>query len=265
MKKYIFLLSVILAFFGCEKEMMDYEGKDGIYFCVQEVPPSQYGNPEIWAHIDTTLLPFSLLLENDTTVNLKVRVMGPVTGNDRYFTVIVIDSLTTATVGEDFSPLEKQYVIPAGERDGFVKFTGFRQEKMLDSTYYVTLQLVENEYFSLPMDIWRPLEHKDYTRESQNVIRHVVGLTDEVFQPKAWTTNYFGPYSKKKMVLLCEMFGLKMADFDNVRDMDMERQRVYAQGLDKYLKEMDAKGETIYEDQLDKDGNPVKMAVGPLI
>ena len=34
MKKYIFLLSVVLSFLGCEKEMMDYEGKDGIYFSV---------------------------------------------------------------------------------------------------------------------------------------------------------------------------------------------------------------------------------------
>ena len=67
------------------------------------------------------------------------------------------------------------------------------------------------------------------------------------------------------MKLLCEMFGLQMADFDNVTEMDMERQRVYSQGLDKYLKEMDAKGETVYEDRVDKDGNPVKMAVGPLV
>ena len=61
------------------------------------------------------------------------------------------------------------------------------------------------------------------------------------------------------------MFGLKMADFDNVIEMDMERQRMYAQGLDKYLKAMEAKGQTGYEDEKDKDGNPVKMAVGPLI
>ena len=39
MKKYIFLLVVVLSFLGCEKEMMDYEGKDGVYFSVQEVPP----------------------------------------------------------------------------------------------------------------------------------------------------------------------------------------------------------------------------------
>ena len=39
MKKYIFLLSVVLSFLGCEKEMMDYEGKDGIYFSVQEYRP----------------------------------------------------------------------------------------------------------------------------------------------------------------------------------------------------------------------------------
>lgn len=167
MKKYIFLLSVVLSFLGCEKEMMDYEGKDGIYFSVQEVPPSQYGNPEIWAHVDTTLIPFSLLLENDSTVRLKVRVMGKVVNYDRYFTLSVVDTSTTATEGEDYAPLEKQYVIPSGERDGFVEFTGFRQEKMLDSTYYVTLQLVENEYFSLPMDIWRPLEYEDTRRRTK--------------------------------------------------------------------------------------------------
>ncbi len=40
MKKYIFLLVVVLSFLGCEKEMMDYEGKDGVYFSVQEAPPS---------------------------------------------------------------------------------------------------------------------------------------------------------------------------------------------------------------------------------
>ena len=66
MKKYIFLLVVVLSFLGCEKEMMDYEGKDGVYFSVQEVPPSQYGNPEIWAHVDTTLIPFSLYQPSPT-------------------------------------------------------------------------------------------------------------------------------------------------------------------------------------------------------
>lgn len=198
MKIYIFLLVVVLSFLGCEKEMMDYEGKDGVYFSVQEVPPSLYGNPEIWAHMDTTLIPFSLLLENDSTVRLKVRVMGDVVNYDRYFTVSVVDSLTTALVNEDYAPLEERYVITAGERDGFVEFTGFRQAKMLDSTYYVTLQLMENEYFSLPMDVWRPLENKDYTKEIQNVVRHVVGLSDEVFMPKAWTVNYLVPTLKRK-------------------------------------------------------------------
>ena len=38
MKKYIFLLSVILSFLGCEKEMMDYEGKDGVYFVFKKCP-----------------------------------------------------------------------------------------------------------------------------------------------------------------------------------------------------------------------------------
>lgn len=32
MKIYIFLLVVVLSFLGCEKEMMDYEGKMGFIF-----------------------------------------------------------------------------------------------------------------------------------------------------------------------------------------------------------------------------------------
>lgn len=265
MKKYIFLLPFVLLFLACEKEMMDYVGKDGVYFAVQEVPPSLYGDPEVWAYMDTTLIPFSLRLENDSTLRLKVRVMGHVMDRDRYFRVSVVDSLSSAIEGEDYAPFERQYVIPAGEREGYVNFTGYRQAKMLDSIYFVVLQLEESEDFTLPMNLWRPLRDGDYTDEVQNVIRHVVGLTDEVFMPKAWTINYFGPYSKKKIKLLCEMFGLEMVDFDNVVTMDMERQRTYAQGLDKYLKEMEAKGETVYEDETDKDGNPIKMVTGPLI
>ena len=55
-------------------------------------------------HVDTTLIPFSLLLENDSTVRLKVRVMGKVVNYDRYFTLSVVDTSTTATEGEDMLP-----------------------------------------------------------------------------------------------------------------------------------------------------------------
>ncbi len=61
------------------------------------------------------------------------------------------------------------------------------------------------------------------------------------------------------------MFGLQLTDFDDANEMTMGRQRVLGQSLDRYLKDMDAKGETVYEDEVDKDGKPVKMTVGPLI
>lgn len=258
----IFILSLLWC---CEKEMMDYEGKPGVYFAVQEVPPSLYGDPERWAYKDTTLIPFSAILTDDSTVMLKVRVMGEIANHDRFFTVTIVDSLTTATLGEDYDEIPTQYVMKAGERDAFVALTGHRQTKMLDSTYYVALQLEETADFALPMDIWRFLEYSDYTSKNVNVIRHMVGLSDEVFVPKAWTANYFGKYSKKKMKLICEMYGLQITDFDNTVDMDMNRQWVLAQGLDRYLKEMESKGQTVYEDEVDEQGNRVKMTVGPLI
>lgn len=269
MKKSIYIIGFILSLtllWRCEKEMMDYEGKSGIYFAVQTIPPSQYGDPELFAYTDTTLLPFSVLLTDDTTVNIKVRVMGDIVDYDRPFTIHVVDTATDAVSGEDFDALKSQYVIKAGERETFIPITGHRQVKMLDTTYYLTLELEENEYFSLPLKSWRPLE-QDYTDKNKviDVVRHVIGFSDGAYQPKAWTFNYLGKCTRKKMNLLCSMFGLKLTDFDDSNEMTMNRQQVLGQSLDRYLKEMDAKGETIYEDEVDKDGNPVKMTVGPLI
>lgn len=39
MKIYIFLLVVVLSFLGCEKEMMDYEGKMGFIFRYRKPHP----------------------------------------------------------------------------------------------------------------------------------------------------------------------------------------------------------------------------------
>ena len=260
-----FVVSLLL-FWRCEKEMMDYEGKPGIYFAVQTIPPSQYGDPELYAYVDTTLLPFSTMIQDDSTLNIKVRVMGNVVDYDRPFKIHIIDTASDAVAGEDYDALELQYVIKAGQRETFIPVTGHRQAKMLDRTYYLALELEENEHFSLPLKYWLKLD-LDYTATDRaiSVVRHVIGFTDGLFVPKAWTYNYLGKYTKKKISLICSMFGLSITDFDNTNDMNANRQKVLAQSLDRYLKEMDAKGETIYEDEVDSEGNPVKMTVGPLI
>ena len=260
-----FVVSLLL-FWRCEKEMMDYEGKPGIYFAVQTIPPTNYGDPELFAYTDTTLLPFSILLTNDSILNVKVRVMGDVVDYDRPFKVHIVDTATDAVVGEDYDALEQQYVIKGGERETFIPITGHRQAKMLDTVYYLTLELEANEHFDLPLKYWRPLD-QDYTDKTKiiNVIRHVIGFSDGIYQPRAWTYNYLGKCTRKKLNLICSMFGLQTTDFDDANEMTMTRQRGLAQSLDRYLKEKDAKGETVYEDEVDKDGKPVKMTVGPLI
>ncbi len=260
-----FMFSLLL-FWRCEKEMMDYEGKPGIYFAVQTVPPSHYGDPDLWAYTDTTLVPFSIILTDDSTVNVKVRVMGDIVDYDRQFKIHMVDTSTDAVVGEDFDVLETEYVIKAGERETLIPITGHRQAKMLDTIYYLTLELEENEHFALPLKYWLPIDN-DYTDKNEviDVVRHVIGFTDGLYQPKAWTYNYLGKYTRKKMNLLCSMFGLQPTDFDDTNEMTATRERALAQSLDRYLKEMDAKGETVYEDEVDEDGKPVKMTVGPLI
>ncbi len=62
------LLFLPLLVWNCDSEMMDYEGKDGVYFMMQTPPQSGYGEQERWEYVDTTLINFSSVMGNDIPV-----------------------------------------------------------------------------------------------------------------------------------------------------------------------------------------------------
>ena len=108
-RRYIAILIISLTtwLYACETEMMGYEGESGVYFMMQKPPASGYGDPEQYEYVDTTLIPFAMFTAKDTVLPIRVRITGEVADHDRYFTIRVVDTLTTAKEGEDYEPLKR--------------------------------------------------------------------------------------------------------------------------------------------------------------
>ena len=112
-RRYIAILIISLTtwLYACETEMMGYEGESGVYFMMQKPPASGYGDPEQYEYVDTTLIPFAMFTAKDTVLPIRVRITGEVADHDRYFTIRVVDTLTTAKEGEDYEPFENSQVV----------------------------------------------------------------------------------------------------------------------------------------------------------
>ena len=115
MKKIYSILMLAMALFsltGCEKELMDYEGKDCLYFDVRR--GASWIDPDLWAHWNYSEVTFGNILSNDTTIAVKISATGTAKDFDRAFQVIVTKDSTDLQEGVEYEPLKPEYTIKAG-------------------------------------------------------------------------------------------------------------------------------------------------------
>lgn len=93
-----------------------------------------------------------------------------------------------------------------------------------------------------------------------DVIHHTISISDKWVKLPGFNEYFLGPYSEKKNRLICEQFNLTLLDF--LEPMSTVKIKTLGIKFDQYLKEMEAKGQTIYEDYRDSEGNLVKMTAG---
>jgi len=105
----------------------------------------------------------------------------------------------------------------------------------------LTVSLVANDDFSLPIKQWR-----NSSTESVSVVKHSIAISDKYVQLPGFSVGYFGPFSEKKMKLLLEIFDMKLSDFNE--RFSITKGRTMGQRFDRYLKEQKAQGRTVYED-----------------
>ena len=259
------LLFLPLLVWNCESEMMGYEGKDGVYFMMQVPPQSGYGDTELWEYVDTTRVNFSSMRGEDTILPIRVRVMGNVMDYNRRVSFKVVTNESTAKAGEDYETFDLSPVMPANERQVEVPCRIMKTEKLAKDTLTVALvlELEENADFALPLSWWQPFGNIYGSRkDSVSVTRHVILISNEVRKPGWWPVYYWGNWSVKKFELMSELFSMTWDDFNQLNGGDGTRAQIMGQRLDKYLKEKEKDGQTIYEDERDENGDWVKMTAG---
>lgn len=260
-----FILAGILLF-GCKAEMMDYEGKAGVYFAVLQPFFGGSGDSTSWPYTPVTEVPFITTTSNDSAVSLNVKLLGNMVNKDRTFKMVIVDSGTTAIKGTDYDLTETDYVLSANTSSKEVLVNIYRTPSLKDTLRKVMFELVPTADFELPINTWYPAPGQyGYTPkpgapvEEISAIRHTIILSDVITnQPTGWLPGFFGDFSKKKYEILAEWYDLTWDDFTRA-NMDPNRSRALGQRAKYRLEELEAEGNPV----LEADGTPMKM--GPLV
>ena len=268
MKKYNVILCGLLSCFfmltGCEKDLMDYEGKDCIYFDVRR--GAEHIQENLWSHEYYTAISFGNIIGDEVDLDLKVMATGTMKDYDRSFQVAICNDSTTATNGSDFEGLQDTYTIKAGETHTSVKLKVKRTEAMNGDTLKLQLQLKPNEHFDLAYQ-----EYKDYPgtydpsyspgynpdfAQNKDAGIHNMYFYDVLSRPATWMGNdetgfgIFGKFSAKKFRLIMEISGTTVNDFLSSETMPRVRVTAISEMVSAYLLEQAKKKEPV----IDEDG-----------
>lgn len=254
---YHFILIALLFTISCtQKETMDYEGKDGLYFDVQY--GADHGNENVWAHQFYSYIGFGTLDSATYTLPIRIKAVGQVADYDRHFQVEIVADSTTAEQGVEFE-FDKDQVIKAGEMQTDLLCTLHRTERMQDSTFQIQFRLVGGEYFELPFseigDIpgrWTNSETTYSTNIDPSI--HNVFVDNFLAKPKGWgvETALLGKFSPTKYQLLMDITGVPHADFNDLNKMNAGLRIYVCRIVSAYLMEQYKKGREYWV--IDEDG-----------
>lgn len=245
MKKTLYTLCCLLGFSllaSCEKDMDEYDGRDGLYFDVQYTNTSWFTNPEMWAHQIYTLVRFTTMPEgvNEAQLKLKVNAVGPMCDYDRPFNVTVVADSTNAIPDVEYKDLSTTCVVKAGETCGYVTVTVVRSDRMADENVQLQLALQPNEYFNLPYTYMDKIPGR-YTElltvysTNMDPRIHNIFITDIMVRPKYFVPA-FGEFSREKMKLMLEVYpDASYNDYENRETMPTVREKMIAEALASHL------------------------------
>ena len=219
------------AFLACERELMDYQGKPGIYFAVQHGFAG--GNETVWPYQPKSNVEFFKILGDQTTVNIKVMAIGPIADEDRPFRVEINPDSTNAVAGVHYLPLNSPAGVPDASSSGFfipagasytsVPVTVLRRPDMQTHDVTIGLRLLPNEYFELAFPEWHAVEDLYYGNvvETFDASLHTLVVNDVMTRPSQWSgqandsgleAGLFGEFSRKKLELMCQLCNVTYED-----------------------------------------------------
>ena len=196
----IFLLAIgglLLA--SCEKkEVMEYEGLDGIYFDVQY--GAAHGDESVWARQNYTYVSFGTIEAEEADITMKVGIAGSVKDYDRPFRVEIVADSTTAIPEEEYADFSEEQVIKAGENHTYVTLKVFKTARLTRDTARIQFRIDPGEYFTLPFSEvgnipgrWN--DTKTQFATSGNPALHDVFFNNILQRPAGWELTSIPPIS----------------------------------------------------------------------
>lgn len=264
MKRIIYCLMLLAAVFqsaSCKKEMMGYEGMEGVYFAVRSGP--SYQTPSTWPYHSYTNIEFVKQSGiQELTVNIAVMMTGPLKDYDRPFSVEINPDSTTAIAGVHYLPLPETCIIPANATTGYIPVTLKRTPDMQQANKKIGLRLVANEHFGLAFPDWKAIPDLGVgtrgTDTAWNAALHTINVNDLMVQPAVWRgsvvavtnreTGSWGAFTPKKMELMCQLFNLTYEDFGSDVTMTLVLSNLITSEMTRYLVDRFNAGTPVKED-----------------
>ncbi|MDU1890878.1 MAG: DUF4843 domain-containing protein [Dysgonomonas sp.] len=215
MKIYKYILPILLCagiVVSCEHDKLDtYKEKDNIYF--------NYAEASMYGHLADSVnirLGYDFVPKDDSTVYIKVKVMGNTVNYDRTVNIKLVTGASTAKIGEDIELMHG--TIPADSIRGFVGVKIKNTSKLSTNTLLAELELVANDDFDTN---YRQCGIKDLNDKGWNKATFYRVFFDAKNEmPNLWAdkisnfTNIFGEFSRVKLQFICKTVGVDISYFE---------------------------------------------------
>ena len=189
MKKILYVLALAWLVCGvasCEKEVKDYDGREGVYFYVQYGP--EWGDTTIWASQSFTPVEFVKSTGDYHDVKLRVMTTGRIKGYDRTFRVVVDKDSTTAVEGVNYDPFDEFQVVKAGSHYADLVIRLKRDESIQTEERVLTLKLEPTEDFGIGINWWGevPGLWSSTGGNDFDASMHKITMNDFLVRPARW-------------------------------------------------------------------------------
>lgn len=263
MKQILYMLTLVwigIGIQGCEKEVKDYDGVEGVYFYVQW--GADYGDTMRWANQFYTPVEFLKIKGDVCDVKVRVMTTGRVKDYDRTFRIVVDRDTTTAVVDVNYETFEESRIIPAGHTFADVMIRLKRNENIREEEKVLGLRLLPTADFEIGIPVWRQLSNMWPTSGGKSEFDasvHKIVMNDFIVRPVRWPdgaddlpgvteSGRWGVFTEKKYRLICKEFSLTYDDFETLASMPNARQIVIQEYMAQYLQKLYDKKTPEFED-----------------
>ncbi len=262
MKKVLYALTLALVIFcvtSCEKEVKDYDGREGVYFYVQY--GAEWGDTTIWANQSYTPVEFMNVSGDHYDVKLRVMTTGNIKDYDRTFKVTVDKDSTTAVEGVDYEPFDEFQVVKAGYHYADFMIRLKRNEGIQTEERALVLKLEPTDDFEIGINWWGDVPGL-WASDGGNdfdASMHKITMNDFLVRPARWIPaidyapgeaegGLWGAFTRRKYDLICEKFNLTYDDFESEETMPNAKRTMIKDYFVNYLQELYDKGEPVLEE-----------------